>query len=413
MSHAPLIAVVLVCEVLIFSGIFAFPALAPTFIDRWALSYAQAGWVSGIYFAGYVTSVLTLVRLTERVDARLVFAASALLMSAASLGFAFLADGFWSALVLRFLGGIGFAGTYMPGLRALLDRIAPSRHRLVVTLYMAGGALGHGMSFLVAGEVGAAWGWRGVFLATGAAAAMAAVLMLACLRAVPKAATHSTASSATGLAGVFRNRRALGYVLAYGAHNWEVYTVNSWVVALLVFNLGAQQDLAPWLTPTTVATTIGVLAIPAILGGGALAQRFGDRVVCSRVMLLSTLFACTVGALATAPYELLAGLVLLYTFALYADSPGLTSGAIAASRRGQTADVMALHTLVGHLTAAAGPPAFGLVLDLAGGGSRAQAWTVAFASMALVVALGPLCLRGRIRTRVPRSRGEQRRDRAH
>ena len=66
---------------------------------------------------------------------------------------------------------------------------------------------------------------------------------------------------------------------------------------------------------------------------------------------------------------------------------------------------MALHTLVGHVTAVAGPPVFGLVLDLAGGGSQARAWTVAVASMALVVALGPLCLRGRIRRRRQPPRG--------
>ena len=36
-------------------------------------------------------------------------------------GFALFADGFWSALFLRLLAGIGWAGTYMPGLKAIAD----------------------------------------------------------------------------------------------------------------------------------------------------------------------------------------------------------------------------------------------------------------------------------------------------
>jgi len=388
--------------VLVFAGIFSFPALVPTFIDQWGLSNTRAGWISGIYFAGYVVSVLTLVRMTERVDARLIYAASAAVMSAACFGFAFFAEGFWSALGLRFLGGVGFAGTYMPGLRAMLDRVDAVHNRLVVTLYMAGGALGGSVSFLLAGEIGDAFGWRAAFVATGVAAFVASVLVAIFLQPVRKPSRQIT-SALSGVLGVFRNRRALGYVLAYGAHNWELYTLNSWVVALLVFNLGVGDPLEPWITPTTVGTVIGVLAIPAILGGGALSTRFGDRRVVSFIMLLSAAGACAVGTLAGATYSVLVTVLLAYTFLVYADSPGLTSGVIFASKSGETGDVMALHTLAGHLTAAAGPPAFGLVLDLTGGGAQTHSWAIAFLCMAAVVVLGPVCLRWLVRARAPAS----------
>ncbi|MDH3600660.1 MAG: MFS transporter [Candidatus Tectomicrobia bacterium] len=402
MSPARIIAVVVSCQVLVFAGIFSFPALVPTFIDQWGLSNTQAGWISGIYFAGYVVSVLTLVRMTERVDARLIYAASAAVMSAAWFGFAFFAEGFWSALGLRFLGGVGFAGTYMPGLRAMLDRVDAVHNRLVVTLYMAGGALGGSVSFLLAGEIGDAFGWRAAFVVTGVAAFVASVLVAIFLQPVQKP-SHQITSALSGVLGVFRNRRALGYVLAYGAHNWEVYTLNSWVVALLVFNLGVGDPLEPWITPTTVGTVIGVLAIPAILGGGTLSTRFGDRRVVSFIMLLSAAGACVVGTLAGATYSVLVAVLLAYTFLIYADSPGLTSGAIFASKNGEAGDVMALHTLAGHFTAAVGPPAFGLVLDLTGGGAQTHSWTIAFLCMAAVVVLGPVCLRWSVRARAPAS----------
>jgi hypothetical protein len=36
---------------------------------------------------------------------------------------AWLANGFWSALLLRALAGVGWAGAYMPGLKAIADRL--------------------------------------------------------------------------------------------------------------------------------------------------------------------------------------------------------------------------------------------------------------------------------------------------
>ena len=34
------------------AGVFAFPALLPTFVDEWSLTKTQAGWISGVYFGG-------------------------------------------------------------------------------------------------------------------------------------------------------------------------------------------------------------------------------------------------------------------------------------------------------------------------------------------------------------------------
>ena len=392
------IAVVLICQVLVFAGIFSFPALAPTFIEEWSLSYTQAGWISGIYFAGYVVSVLSLVRMTERVDARLIYIASAGVLSLAGFSFAYLGEGFWSALILRFVGGIGFAGTYMPGLRVMLDRIDPVHNRLVVTLYMACGALGGSVSFFLAGVLGENFGWRAVFLGIGIAALIAMLLIFIFIKVITKL-PGSPASVCAGMLGVYRNRPALGYVFAYAAHNWEIYSLNSWVVALLVFNLGVSGISEPWFAPTSVGIVIGVLAIPAILMGGGLSTRFGDRRVVSVIMLLSAAGACMVGLLAGAGYNILTLVLFAYTFLVYADSPGLTSGAILASESGQTGDVMALHSLLGHLTAAVGPPVFGMVLDLTGSGDQASSWAAAFISMAVVVVLGPIALRVLVQSR--------------
>lgn len=56
-SAAFLVSAMCLAEILNMIGIFAFPALLPEFITLWDLTNTQAGWISGIYFAGYTVSV--------------------------------------------------------------------------------------------------------------------------------------------------------------------------------------------------------------------------------------------------------------------------------------------------------------------------------------------------------------------
>ncbi|MED5360088.1 MAG: hypothetical protein VYD85_16980 [Pseudomonadota bacterium] len=44
------------------------PALLPALIAEWSLSNTEAGWVTGIFYAGYAMAVSVLVTLTDRID---------------------------------------------------------------------------------------------------------------------------------------------------------------------------------------------------------------------------------------------------------------------------------------------------------------------------------------------------------
>jgi MFS family permease len=110
-------------EILGMASFAMFPALMPGFIAEWSLSNTEAGWINGLYFAGYTIAVPVLVSMTDRVDPRRIYLVSAVVTVVSALGFAFLAEGFWSAVILRTLAGVGLAGTYMPGLKSLSDRL--------------------------------------------------------------------------------------------------------------------------------------------------------------------------------------------------------------------------------------------------------------------------------------------------
>src|SRR5258708_32887322 len=96
-------------------------------------------------------------------------------MSLAHLGFAMVADGFWSGLVFRTLAGIGWAGTYMPGLKAIadpLDGVAQSR---AVSWHAAGGGTSGAISVAGAGFIGS-WVAPAAAFLFGVAAAACAVM---------------------------------------------------------------------------------------------------------------------------------------------------------------------------------------------------------------------------------------------
>ena len=127
------------------------PALIPTFIAEWQLSHSEVGWISGISYGAYVAGVPVLVSLTDRIDARRIVIAFSLLAALSSIGFAWFAQGFWSALVFRALGGLALGGTYMPGLKALTDRVEGPYRARYQSFYTASFSVGSSVSLFITG----------------------------------------------------------------------------------------------------------------------------------------------------------------------------------------------------------------------------------------------------------------------
>lgn len=396
-----LVAAVCTAHVLTMVGVFAFPALLPTFMVEWQLSNTEAGWIAGIYFGAYALGVPALVALTDRIDARLIYLGGASLAAAASAGFALLADGFWFAAVLRALAGVALAGTYMPGLRVLVDRYEGPHPSRAVALYTSSFSLGTAVSFLVAGEIAQAFGWRPAFAVAAIAATAAAAIVLT-LRPVRRAASQPAPHDAEtplldhrllDFRPVFANPPAVGYILGYGVHCWELFTLRSWMVAFLAFSLTLQPETpAAALSPTTIAMISGLVAMAASIIGNELCLRFGRRRVIRLVMIASALSAAAFGFAAGLPYAVVAGLALAYSAVVQLDSAALTAGAVAVAAPGRQGATMAMHSLIGFGGGFIGPLVLGWTLDMTGGALSPLSWGLAFATVAVVGVLGPLAL---------------------
>jgi len=389
-----LLLLMCLAEIATMMGFGTFPGLLPGFFDLWHLSNTEAGWINGLYFGAYMVSVPVLVALTDRVDPRRVYLVGAAITALSSLGFALFAGGFWSALVLRALAGIGLAGTYMTGLKALTDHLPERLRSRGVAFYTSSFSIGSALSFLLAGEVAAWLDWRWAFglAALGPLIAFAVMLFL-----VPPAAPHHLVQAGAALLDfrpVIRNRRAFAYVLAYSAHNWELFALRSWVVTFLVFSQGLQPEggLGSTWSATALAAVLNLLGLPSSVLCNEAAQKVGRRPIAVSVMSASAAVAFCLGFLAPLPFALVLAVVLVYGVTVTGDSATLTSGAVANAAPGQRGATMAVHSFVGFGGAFVGPLVFGAVLDLAGGGESLIAWGLAFASSGLAVATGPLVL---------------------
>jgi MFS family permease len=378
-------------EVLTMVGVFSFPALLPDFVAEWGLSNTEAGWISGSIFAGYTLAVPILSALTDRIDAKRVYLAGALFAAISALGFTLTAHGFWTAVAWRTLGGVGLAGTYMPGLKALMDRVSGARQPRWISFYTASFSLGTSGSFLITGAMAGAFGWRAAFgLAT--AAAVAAFLLVAFGLPPVKPVPPRHKSHPFDFSAVLRNRAAMGYVLGYSSHTWELFGARSWMVAYLAWVRASQPD-ASGPSPTSIATIGSLLAMVSSVVGADIAVRFGRRRLCAFAMLGSGALAGAIGFCSGLPYGAVAALMLLYNTLIQVDSAALTTGAVLAAdpdRRGAT---LSVHSVLGFSAGFVGPLAFGIVLDAAGGANTGLAWGLAFASLGVAAALGPLALR--------------------
>lgn len=391
MTPGKVTAVICASQALAQIGAFAVAALLPVFIDIWRLSNTEAGWIVGAFYAAYTLTVPVLVSLTDRVDPKRIYLVSTALTATGLFGYALFAEGLWSAVFFRILAGIGWAGTYMPGLKALSDLVEGPRQSRAVSFHAAAVGVSGACSFVLAGAVADWFGWQWAIALGGAGALLACAIAAVLLPACPPQPRHGAQPALLNFAPVLRNRSALAYSLGYLVHTWEMSVLRTWVVTFLVFTAAHTESDAPWLTPTAIATALALFGVWASVSGNELAMRIGRRRFVFLVMLASMTMALGIGFSSAVSYAFAAILCFLYGALIWADSSSLTAGAAGSALPGQRGATLAVHSTMGYAGGFVGPLVVGLILDLAGGAS-VTAWALAFASVAIVTAIGPMAL---------------------
>ncbi|MCC6609553.1 MAG: MFS transporter [Burkholderiales bacterium] len=385
------IAWMCIAHVVSLAGFSTYPALLPSLQTEWAMSGAEAGLLSGLFFAGYMVAVPVLTSLTDRIDARRVYFASTLAAAAGSAGFALLAQGPASGGAFQLLVGTGVAGTYMPGLRALTDNTAGGAQTRGIAFYTAIFGVGMAGSVLLAGEIAAVAGWRAAFAAAALGPLLAGAIVV--IRLPPRTPERSTApAKLLDFRPVLRNRAAMAFALGYAVHCWELFGTRSWLVAFLASAEsagGRAWPLGP-IAITAIANTISPLA--SILGN-ELAMRTGRAGVIRAAMTASGLLTCGLGFLVGLPWYGLFLFVVLHMILIMTDSSALTAGLVQAAEPAIRGSAMALHSTLGFGAGFIAPLAFGAALDATGGGGGPVGWGAAYITLGVGGVLAPLVLR--------------------
>src|SRR5436190_6854806 len=384
-SGARLVVAVCLAQVLVQIGAFFWPVLMPGLMPLWQLTNSDAGWITAVFYLAYMLSVPVLVTATDRVDAKIVYLFGVACTIAGHLMFGFLAEGFWSGLFTRALTGIGWAGTYMPGVKLLADKVDEKLMSRAVAGHAASIGISGAISFACADLLAASFGWQSAFVLAGTSAALAWLIVALC--APRKKGFAPRARDGGGLFDfrpVLRNRSAMAYAQAYCIHTLEMNALRGWGVAFLGFVAVSAGDGGPWLSPAYVLTALGLIGTAASVMGNEMAIRLGRRRLVSLAMIGSIAVAASLGYVGTLSYTLATVLLLLYGFVVWLDSSSLTAGAAGTaepSRRGAT---LAVHSSVGYAGGFVGPLMIGYVLDALGGMSRTS-WSAAFLLVAVLM----------------------------
>jgi MFS family permease len=381
-----LVLLVIAAEMFSMGGFSAYSVVLVKLNGLWGLSNSEAGWLSSAYYIGYVAAVPLLVGITDRVDAVRVYVLSSLLGVLGGAGFAFFADGFYSGMFFRALSGMSLAGTYMPGLKLLTERLEPAHRLRAVPYYTASFGIGVSTSFMAAGWLDSAFGWDTAFLCTGLSSLLGAVLVLAAVRGTEKYVPETTPVKRRTLdfRPVFRSRESMTYILAYFGHCWELFALRAWLPALLLFawqsggGVGdGGKSISMW------ATVIVMTGVPASILGAESATKSGRKGLIRKASAASVLLGLVCAFVSDIGFYPVVAVLVMYNFAVMADSGAITTGAFASSPEEIRGATLAVHSIMGFIGAGIGPLAVGFMLDIFGGIDTHTAW---FAGCAVMLA---------------------------
>ena len=262
-------------------GRFVYTPILPAMIGELGWSKLDAGLVASANFLGYMIGAI--------IVGRPVFAAyprawllTALAASAATTAGMALSANLHLLMGLRFIAGVASAFVIICSSTLVLERIAAAGRSGLAAVHFAGVGIGILASAIIVAAL-TEWGvgWQGLWLASGLAAALAA---LAAAGLIPQAKRKDVSASQAGQQPA---RRALaGLAVAHGLFGFG-YVITATFLVTIVRETAEIRPLEPW-----IWVLVGVATIPSV----PLWQRLGQRAG----LLNAYAVACVVEAIGVA-----------------------------------------------------------------------------------------------------------------
>jgi len=354
------------------------PALGPALRDAFSLSVAEVGLVLGAVATGMTLGLIPFGALADRTGERPVLAGGLLVTAACLLG-AGLADAFGLLLVGLFLTGLFAASATGASGRAVMGWFGRAERGFALGIRQTAVPLGGALAALTLPAIALASGLGAALVALGAFTAVTGVAALLWLRDPPPPPVDRPVVDAPP---PMRD----GRIWRLGIGSGLFVCAQAAVIGFVVLFLHDERGLS-------VAAAAGVLALIQVLAGiariwvGRRSDRLGRRIVPMRAVGVAGAALLAGAALAVdAPGVVLYPLLVLGGTVISSWNGLAFTVAAEISGRDRAGTAMSLQNTLVSVLGAVAAPLFGALVDLA-------SWQLAYLVAAGVAAVGGLVLR--------------------
>lgn len=373
----------------------SYVASLPFIRAEWALSNTQSGVIFSSYLAGYAVSSLLLVPFTDRFNPYRILIMGVVLTAVSGILFPILAQGIWTACLLRFVYGVGHVCVYITGIRLASNRFADKGRGTAVSVFVGSGYAGTTVSYVLMGALlDFLEGWETAFLVTTlpGLASIVVAAVLAYGRSTRKPCIEVNQRSGGWLSlSPLRDRRLVLVIMAYALHTAELFVARLWLPLLLGATLmlgGFDADSAA----SRAATLAGLMFMTGIFSvflGGWMSDRVGRIQTATLIFAISGFCSFLAGWLVGLPIAYLVVLGFIYGFFTAADSAIYSTAVTELAPKNLVGSAQALQSFIGFAVGTWAPIVAGSILDLSGVQS---AWILVFSFNGLLAVAGIVCL---------------------
>tara|TARA_R110000868_G_scaffold135257_2_gene347615 strand:- start:49352 stop:50521 length:1170 start_codon:yes stop_codon:yes gene_type:complete len=277
-------------------------------------SAVQFGFIIG-------TLIFALLTIADRFSPSKVFFFSALIGALFNLGVTWDGNGLLSLIFLRFFTGFFLAGIYPVGMKIAADYYEKG---LGKSLGFLVGALVIGTAFPhLLKEMGGAYPWKAVLVATSGLGLLGGILMLVLVPSGPFRKAGQPAK-VTAIFKVFENKKFRSVAFGYFGHMWELYSFWAFVPVILL-KYSNEHSAVTFNVPLLSFLIIGVGGVACVFSG-FLASRIGVNRLAFFFLFLSGLCCLISPLLLSSQNELLfVGFLFFWGIVIIADSPLLST----------------------------------------------------------------------------------------
>lgn len=265
---------------------FSTAAVTPGLMRDWGISVSEAAWLSMATQVGFAIGAVcvSLGGFLDRFKPNQILGISALIVAVLTGLFAAFVSSLWTAVAIRGLIGIGFAGIYPPGLKLTASWSLENRS---LRFGILGGCLTIGSSLPYLLNIFHVLQWQTLMGTTGLACGMAGIVSLLWIRTGPFDETTRQGVDVGYAWRMFKEHGPRSACFGYFGHMFELYAVWTWLPVFLMYSLN-QNSITPSLG-IAIFCCVGLGGFVGCVVGGWTAQKIGRRRVAIAALILSGL----------------------------------------------------------------------------------------------------------------------------